>query len=58
MSDYLQSLPPRYQPVANKPQVGLCHAAGAIVDGMSQPGTINGEALAKQIRTAMYDSKN
>ena len=57
MSDYLQSLPPRYQPVANKPQVGLLVAAGAIVDGMSQPGTINGEALAKQIRTPMYDSK-
>lgn len=57
MKDYLQSLPSRYQAVANKPQIGLLVASGAIVDGISQPGTINGDELVKQIRTAMYDSK-
>ena len=57
MQDYLQSLPPRYQAVANKPQIGLLVASGAIVDGISQPGTINGDALVKQIRSAMYDAK-
>ncbi len=57
MSDYLQSLPPRYQAVTNKPQIGLLVAAGAIVDGISQPGTINGDDLVKQIHTAMYDAK-
>lgn len=54
-NDYLRSLPARYAPQANKPQVGLLVAAGAIVDADNQPGTIGGEALASQIRDAMYD---
>jgi len=57
MDEYLQSLPPRYSLSDKKPQIGLLIASGAIIDGSVQPGTINGEALAKQIRDAMYDSK-
>lgn len=57
MEDYLQSLPPRNTPSANKPQIGLLVASGTIIDGIVQPGTINGDALAKQIRDAMNDSK-
>lgn len=57
MEDYLQSLPPRNMPSANKPQIGLLVASGTIIDGIVQPGTINGDALAKQIRDAMNDSK-
>lgn len=55
LSDYLHALPPRYKQQANKPQIGLLVAAGTIVDADNQPGTIGGEAVAKQIRDAMYD---
>ena len=55
LTDYLRALPPRYKQQANKPQIGLLVAAGTIVDADNQPGTIGGEALAKQIRDAMYD---
>ena len=54
LTDYLPCLH-RYKQQANKPQIGLLVAAGTIVDADNQPGTIGGEALAKQIRDAMYD---
>jgi signal peptide peptidase SppA, 67K type len=57
MDDYLQSLPPRYQNTAGKPQIGLLIAAGTIVDSSKQANNINGEELAKQIRGAMYNDK-
>jgi protease IV len=56
-NDYLRSLPPRYKQQSNKPQIGLLVAAGTIVDSDDQPGTIGGEALANQIREAMFDPK-
>ncbi len=55
LTDYLHALPARYKQQANKPKIGLLVAAGTIVDADNQPGTIGGEALAKQIRDAMYD---
>lgn len=53
--DYLKGLPPQFVAKATHPSIGLLVAQGALVDGLDQENTINGDTFAAQIRQATYD---
>lgn len=53
--DYLKGLPPQFVAKASHPAIGLLVAQGALVDGVDQENTINGDTFAAQIRQATYD---
>lgn len=56
LKDYLKSLPRENSDKPQAPQIGVLIASGTLVDAGNEPGTINGEAFAEQIRKVMYDS--